>query len=111
MTPDYGPWIAVVVSLGSVALFTAHVLDAGRRYRCHRDTRAALDLLVALTLAAAATGLLAASLAPFLAGLGLARGDDVRDAGFGVVSGALLVTSGTMFLIDRSASRASGRAP
>jgi hypothetical protein len=99
---DPAPWVAVAVALACASLFTAHAIDAGYRYTAHRDDRASLELLVALTLTAAAMGLTLASFAPMIDAVGIADREDVRNIGFGVVAGALLVTGATMFLLDRT---------
>ncbi|HEY3544867.1 MAG TPA: hypothetical protein VGK17_02105 [Propionicimonas sp.] len=102
---DPAPWVAAAVALLSLGLFASHALDAGEAYAIHRDDRAALELLMALTQTAASVGLTIAALAPFLHAVRFAAREDLRNVGFGIVAGALLVTSGTLFLIDRTMPR------
>lgn len=98
---DVGPWIALAVAVAALGLFAAHAVDAGRAYRHYHDDRAALDGLVAMTLTTSALGLVVAAAAPFVDGLGVVGIEYVRNLGFGIVAGALLATSATMFAIDR----------
>lgn len=98
---DIGPWVALAVAVGALGLFAEHAVDAGRAYRHYHDDRAALDGLVAMTLTTSALGLVVAAAAPFIDAAGMVQLDYVRNLGFGIVAGALLATSATMFAIDR----------
>ena len=94
-------WSAAVfgVSVAICALFCAHVLDATYGYRRHHDDRAAIELLIALTLAVASLGLTCSAFGRFAPDhtLGVALGE----LGLGIVRGALFTTASVLFLVDR----------
>lgn len=95
--------VVLVASLAILALFGAHVLDATYGYRRHHDDRAAIELLIALTLAVASLGLTVSALGRFAPDhtLGMAMGE----LGLGIVRGALFTSASVLFLVDRRVLR------
>lgn len=96
-------WVVLMASLAVMALFGAHVLDATYGYRRHHDDRAAIELLIALTLAVASLGLTVSAFGRFAPDHGFAVA--LAEIGLGVVRGALLTTASVLFLVDRRVMR------
>ena len=89
----------LVVSLLILSLFSAHVLDAAYGYRLHHDDRAAIELLIALTLAVSSIGLCVSAFGRFSPDHAL--GVVLAEVGLGIVRGALGTTAAVLFLVDR----------
>ena len=96
---DLYPWFTLFSSLAILGLFAAHAYDAHCRYRCHHDDRAAVDLLIALTLAVASVGLTVGAAARFVPDHGTQA--PIGNVGLCVVRGALFTAASVLFLMDR----------
>jgi hypothetical protein len=100
---DLYPWFALLSSIAILIMFSAHTWRMAINRRRFHDDRAAVDLLVALTLLVASVGLLISALASFAGGVGadIVTRQEMRNAGLGIVRGVLVATAIVMVVTDR----------
>jgi hypothetical protein len=106
---DLYPWFGIITSLGILAFAVEHLVGAQRNYRRWHDDRAAIELLLNLMWCVAAVGLTLSASATFVEGAGVAGRMEIRNAGLGLMRGAMLIAAATLFVIEHRENRGGDR--